>query len=171
MESEYSVVNRVFNGLAGHYSCSDTSIFPLFYRDYNRLSSNPSTGTVFMLTFNEILFIVLCLEWFLYGKISVPWALTCTVTLAKEVQLFPGPGIYSGIFAIYLQCPKKESRSAMIVFYVLCLLYVLSTATVVCDLLLSILGIYFDVSNNSIRNLKNMFFISYAGCTITSAWN
>ena len=63
---------------------------------------------------------------------------TCTATpgLAKEVEFFPGPGLYSGIFAIYLQCPKKDSRAAMIVFYVLCLLYVLSTATwyVICYL-------------------------------------
>ena len=92
-------------------------------------------------------FIALCLEWFLYGKISVPWALTCTVTLAKEVQLFPCPGLYSGIFAIYLQCPKKDSRTAMIVFNVLCLLYLLSTATVVCDLLYITFVIYSDVSN------------------------
>ena len=67
----------------------------------------------------------------------------------------------------------------MIIFYVLCLLYVLSTATVVCDFLSTALAVYANgVSKNSICNLKNMFFISYAGCTIsywgctiTSAWN
>jgi hypothetical protein len=57
-----------------------------------------------------------------------------------------GLGIYSGIFAMYLQCPLKEFRTAIIVFYVLCLLYVLSMATVVIDLLKIIL----EVSNNSI---------------------
>jgi hypothetical protein len=87
------------------------------------------------------------LEWFFFGKISVLCALTCT--LAKDVQLLFGLGIYSGIFAIYLQCPSKESRTAIIVFYVLCLLYVLSMATVVMDLLQTIL----DVSDNSIRNI------------------
>ena len=46
----------------------------------------------------------------------------------------------------------------MIVFYVLCLLYVLSTASVVCDLLNTILTLYFEVSNNPICNLKNMIF-------------
>ena len=45
----------------------------------------------------------------------------------------------------------------MMVFYVLCLLYVLSTATVVCDFLNLIFTIYLDVSKNSICNLKNMF--------------
>jgi hypothetical protein len=50
-----------------------------------------------------------------------------------EVQIFSGSGIYSGIFAIYLQCPSKESRMATNIFYALCLLYVLSTATIICD--------------------------------------
>jgi hypothetical protein len=84
------------------------------------------------------------LEGFFFGKISVLCALTCT--LANKVQFFLGIGIYSGIFALYLQCPLKESRPAIIVFYVLCLLYVLSMASVVSDLLASIL----EVSNNSI---------------------
>ena len=65
---------------------------------------------------------------------------------AKEVQLFPDLGLYSGIFAIYLQFASKESRTTTIIFYALCLLYILSTATVVCDLLHFII----EVSNNSI---------------------
>jgi hypothetical protein len=84
------------------------------------------------------------LEGFFFGKISALCDLT--TTLAKEVQLLLGLGIYTGIFAIYLQCPSKESRTASIVFYVLCLLYVLSMADVVFDLLQIIL----DVSNNTI---------------------
>ena len=48
----------------------------------------------------------------------------------------------------------------MIVFYVLCLLYVLSTASVICDLLNIILYLYMEVSNNPICNWKNMFFLS-----------
>ena len=86
---------------------------------------------------------LLCLEGFLYGKISVLGALICI--RAKEIQLFPGLGIYSGIFAIYLQCPSKESRMATIVFYALCLLYILSTAAVISDLLALVL----EVSNKS----------------------
>ena len=76
---------------------------------------------------------------------------------AKEVQLFPGLGIYSGIFSIYLQFPSKESRTAITVFYTLCLLYILSTATVVSDLL----TFTFEVSNNSICKYI-IFLISYA---------
>ena len=71
---------------------------------------------------------------------------------AKEVQLFFGLGIYSGIFTIYLQSASIDSRTTTIVFYALCLLYILSTASVVSDLLQVIL-VNIDssgVSNNSI---------------------
>ena len=73
---------------------------------------------------------------------------------AKEVQLFPGLGIYSGIFILYLQCRSPESRTANIVFYALWVLFILSTANVVMDLLENTLG----VSNNSIS--KNIIFLS-----------
>ena len=64
-------------------------------------------------------------------------------------------GIYSGIFAVYLQCTSDESRarSANIVFYILCILYVLCAATVVFDLL----EFTFAVSNKFI--CKNIIFI------------
>ena len=89
-----------------------TSVSPLLY--CNRLSSsNPST--IFMLTFTDILLIGqqfgLCFECFLYGKISVLCALTCTitVTIAKEVQLLHGPGVYSPyIFAM----PKERFQDS-----------------------------------------------------------
>ena len=96
----------------------------------------------------------MCVEWFLYGKISVICALICT--LAKEVPLFPDLGIYSGIFVIYLHCAltRKESRETNTIFYAFCLLFVLSTVAVVSDLLKDII----DVSNNSIS--KNIIFLS-----------
>ena len=83
---------------------------------------------------DEGYFLSICVEGFLYGKLC---AVTCT--LAKKVQLFLGLGLYSGIFAMYLQCPSKKSRMAIIVFYAICLLYVLSTASFVCDLVALIL--------------------------------
>ena len=95
---------------------------------------------------------MLCVEGFLYGNISVLCALTCT--LAKEVQLFPGLGIYSGIFVVYSHCHRKESRITSIIFYALCLLYILSTVTITSDLL----GLIIEVSNNSI--CKNIIFLS-----------
>ena len=85
---------------------------------------------------DESYFISICLE--VYGKIC---ASTCT--LAKEVQLSLGLGLYSGTFAMYLQCPSKRSGTALILFFAVCLLYVLSTATFVSDLVAIIL----EVSN------------------------
>ena len=95
----------------------------------------------------------LWLEWFLFGKLSVLYALAFTLT--KEVQLFPNIGVYSGIFALYLHYASKESRtrSANVVFYVLCILYVLCAALVASDLLVSVFG----VSDNP--NCKNVIFI------------
>ena len=71
-------------------------------------------------------------------------------------------GVYSGIFALYLQCPSDESRvrSANIVFYILSILYILCAATVVCDLLEGIFG----VSNKFI--CKNIIFI--INCAVAS---
>ena len=100
-----------------------------------------------MNTQEEFYFLSMFLEGFLYGKTLF----LCTFNLypAKEVQLelLPRLGIYSGIFSIYLQCVlSKESRTTTIIFYALCLLYVLSTATIVGDLLEFVIR----VSNNSI---------------------
>lgn len=97
-------------------------------------------------------FISVYVEGFFYGKIFC--ALICT--LSKEVQSSPGPGLYSGIFAVYLQYsgyPSNNSRTAVI-FYSLCILYILSTVTFVADFVQFILGL--RVSGNSI--CKNIIF-------------
>ena len=97
-----------------------------------------------MITPDELYVLYMCLEGFLFGTISVlcfNWYLA-----KKKVQLFSGLGIYSAIFAIYLQWASKESRTT-IIFYALCLLYFLTTATFVIDLLFYTIG----VSNISIR--------------------
>ena len=58
---------------------------------------------------------------------------------------------------MFLQCSSNKSGMAIIIFYTLCLLYVLSTATFVTDIVFSAL----QVSNNPIcKNIK--FFISCA---------
>ena len=83
----------------------------------------------------------------LNGSYTVRWyKLTCT--FAKEVQFFPGLGMYSGTIVIYLHYALtrgKESRTTTFVF-ALCILYILSTATVFSDLIAYII----EVSNNSI---------------------
>ena len=160
--SKYSV-NRipVFSGLADHWRYSNRSLFSLSSLLSSLLSplhSSPDPLPVLALSSCLLMLIRFswrCVPYVLKGSSSVRYpsvlfALTCT--LAKEVQLFPGLGLYSGIFAIYLQCQSRESRTAIIVFYVLCLLYILSAATVLIDLLNLIL----DVSNNSLR--KNIIF-------------
>ena len=81
-------------------------------------------------------------------------------------------GVYSGIFALYLQRPSNESRTrtANIIFYILCLLYGFCAAAVVCDLL----GFTFGVSNKFICKYI-IFIISCAvalfRCTIASTSN
>ena len=62
---------------------------------------------------------------------------------------------------MYLKCQSDKSRKATIVFYALCLLHVLSTATIISDLLSIILQLEYvknggTVSNNSI--CKNIIF-------------
>ena len=68
---------------------------------------------------------------------------------------------------MYIQCKPNKSRTSTILLYTLCLLYVLSTANVVADLVALIL----QVSNNSICN--NIIFISCAVAfryTIAANW-
>ena len=65
-------------------------------------------------------------------------------TLAKEIQLIIGLGLYSGVLAIYFQLECHSNKSTAIVFYAICLLYVLSTVNFVSDLVALIL---LEVSN------------------------
>ena len=55
---------------------------------------------------------------------------------------------------MYLQCPSNNSKTAIIISYVVCLLYVLSTATLFID----VLTLIFEVSNNFI--CLNILFLS-----------
>ena len=115
-------LNRVFSGLADHYS--STSLFSLFRAPFSWL--------LWMTSF----------RFALKGYSTVRYVLG---TLTKEVQLFPGLGLYSGIFALYLQCPSKKFTTTIILFYAVCLLYVLSTVSFIGDLV----GYIIEVSNKS----------------------
>ena len=83
-------------------------------------------------------------------------SLTCT--LAN----IPGLGIYSGIFVMYLQCQSDRStgRTATIVFYAICLLYILSTVSFISDLAAATVVLEPDVSNNSICSKDIIFYQS-----------
>ena len=76
-------------------------------------------------------------------------------TLAKEVQLIPGLGLYSGLLVIYFQCRSNEStgRTTTIVLYAIGLLYILSTLSFVSDFV----ALTLEVSDNSICS-KNIIF-------------
>ena len=126
-------LNRVFSGEADRPPFQLISVPP-------PLPSSSSPGSILMTIVDEAYFTAICAEGFFYGKIC---ALTCT--LAKVVQLFLGLGLYSGIFVMYLQCPPKKSGRAFILYYAVSLLYILSTATFVSNLVALIL----EVSNNS----------------------
>ena len=98
----------------------------------------------------------ICFEGFLFGNVSyVHLNVPLVLLVAKEIQLFPGLGIYTGIFAIYLQCPSDESRTrtANVVFYAICLLYVFCAAAVVSDLI----SVTLQVSDKFI--CRNIIFI------------
>ena len=97
------------------------------------------------------------LEGFLYGNVSVLCYTLAITVVAKQFQLFPGGlGVYSGIFAIYLQFPSKQSRTRTTnnVFYILCLLYVFCTVSFVGDL---VVYAYAVSSNNPIYE-NNHFY-------------
>ena len=58
--------------------------------------------------------------------------------MAKAVQRSTIPGLYSGIFAIYLQhrgSQQSTDRAKNILFYALSVLYALTTATIIVDIL------------------------------------
>ena len=87
-------------------------------------------------------------------------------TLVKEVQLFPGLGIYSGILVMYFQCQSESKRSTggttTIIFYAVCLLYVLSTVNFILDLAV----LEREVSNNSICNRNIIFYQLCSGFSV-----
>ena len=70
--------------------------------------------------------------------------------------LFPGLGIYTGIFVMYLHSTSENStgRTRPTIFYALCVLYVLSAVTVVGDL---VGDIFTYVSTNNYTH-KNIIF-------------
>ena len=153
--SKYLVI-RVCRRL--DYLYLNTSLFPpsLLKPSFSRLSS--STGS-HLAPSSWILSKISSLAHVLKGSSMVRYpfcSLPCT--LAKDVQLIPDLGLYSGMLAIYLQHRTIESTGRTpttggIIFYAICLLYVLSTVNFVSDFVVLIL----QVSNNSICS-KNIIF-------------
>jgi hypothetical protein len=75
---------------------------------------------------------------------------------AKAVHI--SPGLYSGIFLLYLQyrgSTKSTDKANNIIFYALCALYFLSVAALLLDV--SDFVISQAVSNNSLHNNDHRF--------------
>ena len=135
---KYSV-NRVFSGLAVHctvFQHIQVSVFSLL------VCPLPLGSACHCPCFCPIHWIrYWLLNWHSLGyvlnassMVRYPFCAS-TCTLVNEVQLlFLDQGLYSGIFVMYLKCQSDKSRKATIVFYALCLLHILSTGTVVSDL-------------------------------------
>ena len=86
------------------------------------------------LTLTEFGYLGFFLEGFFFGMISV----NCQVQIAKVVQHCLIPGLYSGIFAMYLQHRESQQspdRANNIFFYALSVLYALCMATIIVDIL------------------------------------
>lgn len=80
----------------------------------------------------EIFYISKYLEGFLYGMIS-----DSVLQLSRPTLNLSLPGIYSGVFALYLRhyaARKLKGTSNAILFYALCVLYILSTVIMTLDM-------------------------------------
>ena len=87
------------------------------------------------------IFIGQIFENFLFGKMVF-------INFSRSHYDYPCPGLYSGIFAMYLQymtSKRGTKKTTNILFYALCTLYVLTGATMIID----IITIIFAVNNNS----------------------
>ena len=81
----------------------------------------------------DFIYLAACLGGFFFGAIHI-----CSLIVISEViKHYPIPGLYSGIFALYLQCHASQNRADKIDFYALSVLYVLCGVSV-------IVGITFD---------------------------
>ena len=79
-------------------------------------------------------------------------------TLANEVPVL---GFYSGIFILFLHLQRpskdsKQSRTAIILFYAICVLYVLSTFVIIGDFLVFVR----EVSKKTLSVLRFTIFIN-----------
>src|SRR5271155_3910736 len=109
------------------------------------------------LTEPDFVYLGICLEGFFYGTI-------CSTTVrapAKAIQHHPIPGLYSGIFALYLQYHRSkknidQAKATSILFYALCALYVLSLATFSLDVADFVMQVR-EVSDNSESKMMNVF--------------
>ena len=146
----------IFSGLADLYSMTSENLCFFFFRLVVSSTVITSALQVLQPSSWRLRKKNSSLRYLLKGSYMVRYSFYCasTCTLAKAVQLLYGIGLYCGIFAMYLQFQSEKSRTSTIIFYAVCLLYLLSTLSFVSDLLALIL----EVSDNAIY--KNINFLS-----------
>lgn len=104
----------------------------------------------------EIFYISKYLEGFLYGMIS-----DSVLQLSLPTLKLSLPGIYSGVFALYLRhyaARKLKGTSNAILFYALCVLYILSTVIMTLDMA------YFVALGNVSNNEQKKTFVLIISC-------
>ena len=84
----------------------------------------------------------LCLLWTMSGRVLLWYDIRQPVrpNLLKVPNIYPTLGLYSGIFAIYLAhrgSRQSTDKAKNILFYALCVLYALTAATNIIDILVS----------------------------------
>jgi hypothetical protein len=103
---------------------------------------------------NELYFrIYLRLSFNMFASLSLRYDVYCMTVapIAKAVRTFPVPGLYCGIFAMYFQYHASiEGTKNMLLFYALSVLYLLSTAFIVGDIVILVIDPDLPVSNNEL---------------------
>ena len=89
------------------------------------------------LTIENIGYLSYCLEGFFFGDLSQICSTTVTAPLSKEVSVL---GLYSGVFAMYLQYHSLSAKGAdnarQTFSYALCVLYALAVAFIAFDIVI-----------------------------------
>src|ERR1700735_3102039 len=83
---------------------------------------------------DELLYLSGCLGGFFFGTLSAFHLSRLKSEASKAVKHYPVPGLYSGIFALYLQyhgSQKGTNKTRNILLYTLSVLYILSVTTIV----------------------------------------
>jgi FtsH-binding integral membrane protein len=89
------------------------------------------------LSHREFEYLAICLEGFFFGELFV---LQLSTPVSEEFLI---PGIYSGIFAVhsyYVSDKGSSNKKRSIIFYALCILYILSLAVIALDIALFLAG-------------------------------
>ena len=100
----------------------------------------------------DFVYLAACLEGFFFGVIHI----YSLIVISKLIKHYPIPGLYSGIFAVYLQCHASQNRTAKginIAFYALSALYVLSAVSTTVEITFNFFEIDGTVSKTILQGI------------------